>query len=110
VRSSALKVARSISPRNLVARSAAATMSSTRNRQSRDMPRLAEDSLSEARMQPRRHDQIDATTEDLLEPVPESDVTDEPGDLVELHEQVHIAFRSGIAPRDRPEQIERSHS
>jgi hypothetical protein len=50
------------------------------------MPRLAEDSLSEARMQPRRHDQVDVTTEDLLEPVPESDVTDEPGDLVELHE------------------------
>src|SRR5712664_4716826 len=41
-RSPALKVARSISPTNLVA----ARMSSTRNRQSRDMPRLAEHSLS----------------------------------------------------------------
>lgn len=84
-------------------------MFSTRRRQSRDMPGLAEHSLSKARMETGGHDKVDVATEDLLEPVLESDVTDEPGDLVELHEQVHIAFRPGIAPRDRPEQIERSH-
>src|SRR5438067_2868927 len=67
---------------------------STRNRQSRDMPRLAEYSLSEARMQTGGHDQVDVATEHLLEPVAEADVPDEPGHLVEFHGSTSVSGRA----------------
>jgi hypothetical protein len=70
------------------------------------MPRLAEHSVSQTRMQARRHDQVDVTTEDLLEPISETDVSDEPRHHFKLHEQVHVAFWPGITPRNRPEQFE----
>src|SRR5207248_613422 len=106
VRSSALNAARSISPANLVARSAAARMSSTRRRQSRDMPRLAEHSLSETRMQAGRHDQVDATTEDLFEPLAKPDVPEEPRHFVglELDQHIHVALRAKGGTKHRPEQ------
>ena len=61
-------------------------------------------------MQTGGHDQVDVATEHLLEPVAEADVPDEPGHLVEFHEQVHVSFRPGIPPCNRAEQVERSHA
>ena len=61
-------------------------------------------------MQAGRHDQVDATTEDLFEPLAKSDVPDESRHFVEVHEEVYVTFRPGIASRDGAEQIERAHS
>jgi hypothetical protein len=73
---------------------------SMRNCQSRDMPCLAEHSLSETRMQTGDHDQVDPPAEDLLEPVPKADVPNEPRNFLELYEQIHVAFWPGVATRD----------
>ena len=58
-------------------------------------------------MQTGWHDQVDATTEDLFEPIAKPDVPDEPRNFVEVHEEVYITFRPSIASRDGAEQIER---